>query len=303
MEPEKNSTVDSQKESLAGVTCASLAFLIWGFSPIYWKFLDQVPSLEIIMHRVVWSTLCLFIMMSMKGKLRELISILKKIQTYLVLIPTAILIILNWLFYVWAINHDHILQASLGYFISPLINIFLGMLFLKERLNLIQTVALLLVGFGVLNLVVFYGAFPWIAFSIAFSFGLYSLIRKIAPYGPLIGLSVEVTFLFVPALVYLMVCRHAESGAFLNSGSQINFLLFGTGLLTILPLLLYTMSTKYLSLSVVGFLQYIAPSCKFFIAIFLYREPLLNSQLLTFILIWTALALCSMDSIRNYHRK
>jgi len=218
----------------------------------------------------------------------------------LILFPTTILLGFNWLIYIWAVNNEHILQASLGYFINPLVNVLLGMVFLKERLRPLQTVSLVLAGIGVLYLTFHYGEFPWIALSLAFAFGLYGLIRKVAPVSSLVGLSMEMLFLSVPALAYIVFIDSKGTGALFHISIKIDLFLIGTAFLTAFPLLLFTLGARRLNLSTVGFLQYIAPSCMFFLGVFLYNEPLSSAQILTFILIWTALLVYSTDSAMYY---
>jgi chloramphenicol-sensitive protein RarD len=225
---------------------------------------------------------------------------IKNRRTFLILFPTTILLGFNWLIYIWAVNNEHILQASLGYFINPLVNVLLGMVFLKERLRPLQTVSLVLAGIGVLYLTFHYGEFPWIALSLAFAFGLYGLIRKVAPVSSLVGLSMEMLFLSVPALAYIVFIDSKGTGALFHISIKIDLFLIGTAFLTAFPLLLFTLGARRLNLSTVGFLQYIAPSCMFFLGVFLYNEPLSSAQILTFILIWTALLVYSTDSAMYY---
>jgi chloramphenicol-sensitive protein RarD len=293
-------TLKPQRESLSGVTYASAAFLIWGLGPIYWKVLNTVPAFETIMHRMIWSFLFLVIILVCQRHWNEFIAALKNRRTFIILFPTAVLIGLNWFIYIWAVNNDHILQASLGYFINPLINILLGVVFLRERLRLLQMVSLVLAGLGVLFLTFHYGEFPWIALSLAFAFGFYGLIRKMAPISSLVGLSVEMLLLSVPALVYILFLFSKEKGAFFRVGIKIDLFLIGTAFVTALPLLLFTLGARRLNLSTLGFLQYIAPSCMFLIGVFLYHEPLSRAQLLTFVMIWTALGIFSTESAMYY---
>ena len=298
MEPNKN--LKSQQDSLPGVGYASAAFLIWGLSPIYWKVLRNIPAFEIIMHRVIWSFIFLIIILVFQKRLNELIAALKNRRTYLILFPTTILLGFNWFIYIWAVNNEHILQASLGYFINPLINVLLGMVFLKERLRPLQAVSLVLAGIGVLYLTFHYGAFPWIALSLAFAFGFYGLIRKVAPVSSLVGLSVEMLFLAVPALAYIVFLDNNGTGALFRISIKIDLFLMGAAFLTALPLLLFTRGARRLNLSTLGFLQYLSPSCMFLLGVYLYNEPLLNAQVLTFVLIWTALFIYSTDSAMYY---
>ncbi|MFC1813310.1 EamA family transporter RarD [Thermodesulfobacteriota bacterium] len=293
---------NSQQESLSGVVYASSAFLIWGLSPMYWKVLHFIPAFEIIMHRVIWSFFFLIILLVFQGHWDEFMAALRNRRTLLTLIPTTIVLGLNWYIYIWAVNNDHILQASLGYYINPLVNVLLGVIFLRERLRTLQTVALVLAGIGVLYLTVHYGKFPWIALTLAVAFGFYGLIRKVAPISSLVGLSVEMLFLSVPALSYILFLDRKGTGALFHVSARIDFFLMGTALLTAVPLLLFTLGTRRLNLSTVGFLQYIAPTCMFFLGVYLYNEPLSRAHIWTFVLIWTALCIYSTDSARYYRQ-
>jgi chloramphenicol-sensitive protein RarD len=280
--------------------CAASAFLIWGLSPMYWKVLRQIPALEIIMHRVIWSFLFLIILLVFLRYGNEFTASLKKPRTFAILIPTTILLGCNWFIYIWAVNNDHVLQASLGYFINPLINILLGMIFLRERLRRLQTVSLILAFVSVLYLTFQYGEFPWIALSLAFAFGFYGLIRKVAPISALVGLSVEMLLLSGPALGYILFLYIRGVGAIFHISVRIDLFLVGTAFLTAFPLLLFTLGTKRLHLSTVGFLQYIAPTSMFLLGVFLYNEPLSSAQIFAFVLIWIALFIYSVDAARYY---
>lgn len=295
-----NETKESQQESLPGVLYGSSAFLIWGLSPIYWKVLHNIPAFEIIMHRVIWSFLFLLIMLVFQRHGNQFMAAVKNRRTLLTLLSTAILIILNWFIYIWAVNNDHVLQASLGYFINPLLNVILGVVFLREQLRPLQTVSLVLAGIGVLYLTFHYGEFPWIALSLAFAFGFYGLLRKVATVNSMVGLTVEMFFLSIPAVAYIVFLDCKETGALFQQGLKIDLFLMGTVFVTAFPLLLFTMGTRRLNLSTVGFLQYIAPSCMFLLGAFLYNETLATAQIFTFVLIWIALLIYSTDSVLYY---
>ena len=290
----------SRQESLSGVVYASSAFLIWGLSPIYWKVMRDIPAFEIIMHRVIWSFFFLIIVLVFQKHWNEFMAAVKKPRTFMILIPTTILLGFNWFIYIWAINNEHILQASLGYFINPLINVLLGMLFLRERLRRLQTMSLALATIAVLYLTFYHGEFPWIALSLAFAFGFYGLIRKVAPVSSLVGLFIEMLFLSGPALAYILFLNSKGIGALFHISLKIDLFLMGAAFLTAIPLLLFTLGTRRLNLSTVGFLQYIAPSCMFLLGVFLYNEPISNSRIFAFVLIWTALFIYSADAARYY---
>ena len=207
------SETPSSSTAVIGVISAATAFLIWGASPIYWNLLKAVPALEILTHRIVWSFIFLATLVLIQGR-RELISILKDRFSLMMLAVSTLMVALNWLIYIWAVTHDQILQASLGYFICPLVNVILGMVFLKERLRGAQIVAVVLATGGVFYLTIHFGHIPWIALSLAISFGLYGLIRKTIVAGALVGLTVETLLLFIPALVYLFLLDSIGVGFF-----------------------------------------------------------------------------------------
>jgi chloramphenicol-sensitive protein RarD len=287
----------------SGVLYAGAAFLIWGIGPVYWKVLAHVPAVEIIMHRIVWSFLFLLPLIVVRRRWGEFMRAFGNRRILLTLVSTAVLVALNWLIYIWAVNHQHILQASLGYYINPLVNVLLGMLFLRERLRRAQALAVLLAVVGVLYLTFHYGQFPWIALALAFSFGIYGLIRKTAPVGALVGLTVETLILAPPAAAYLLYLGFSGRGAFLERGAQTDLFLVCSALMTGLPLLLFALGVRRLYYSTVGLMQYIAPCGMFLLAVFVYGEPFSPAQLGTFVLIWVALAIYSTDSFMSYRRR
>ena len=286
-----------------GVVYAASAFLIWGISPVYWKALRAVPAFEIILHRIVWSFVLLVPLILIMRRWTDFVDALKNYRTLIILLFTGLIIAGNWLLYVWAVNHDKLLQASLGYYINPLVNVVLGVVFLKERLRPPQILAVLLATAGVLYLTIYYGEFPWVALTLAVSFGLYGLIRKTAPVGSLAGLTVETLLLSIPALVYLFYLDGQAAGHIFRVSLKVDLLLMGCALATAVPLLFFTLGTRRLYLSTVGLLQYINPSCMFLMAVFLFREPFVKAQGITFVFIWTALAIYSTDSIRYFKRR
>lgn len=292
---------DSQ--SLPGVVFALTAFLIWGASPVYWKALGDIPALEIIMHRVVWSFFFLLPLLWWQGRWFEFLGVLRKPRTVATLLLTAILVAANWLIYIWAVNHNLVLQASLGYYINPLVNVLLGALFLKERLRRFQFAAVLLATIGVVYLTVRLGQFPWVSLTLAVSFGIYGLIRKIVAVGALVGLLVETALLSIPALIYLGTLHAAGTGAFFVSGPRPSIFLIGSALVTALPLLLFSKGARRLTLTTLGFLQYVAPSCMFLLGVLVYDEPFSAEQVKTFLMIWGALAIYSADSALFYRRQ
>jgi chloramphenicol-sensitive protein RarD len=301
----KSKTIQPNRhpDTILGVVYASSAFLIWGISPIYWKAMRAVPAFEIILHRIVWSFIFLLPLIIMMRRWQEFVDALKNTRALLILLITALIVGGNWLLYIWAINSGYLLQASLGYYINPLVNVVLGVVFLKERLRPLQILAVALATAGVIYLTVYYGEFPWIALTLGVTFGLYGLIRKVAPVGSLVGLTVETLLLSIPALIYLFYLDSHGQGSIFRVSLKLDLLLMGCAPLTAVPLLCFTLGARRLYLSTLGLLQYIAPSCMFILAVFLYREPFSSAQVVTFILIWTALAIYSTDSMRYYRSK
>jgi chloramphenicol-sensitive protein RarD len=289
-------------KSISGAICGASAFLIWGISPLYWKLLMAVPALEIAAHRVVWSFLIVIPFILTTRRRKELLLALTNPRSMTLLVVTSLLVGCNWLVYIWAINNGHLLQASLGYYINPLVNVLLGTLFLKERLRVFQVFAVILAGTGVLYLTIVYGQFPWIACILALTFGFYGLIRKTINVGSLVGLAMETFLLTVPALGYLIFVDLHGAGAFGNGPLRIDLLLAGTSVITATPLLLFAMSARRVKLTTLGFLQYIGPSGMFLMAIFIFLEPFRPEQLVSFVLIWAALVLYSIDSVIHFRK-
>lgn len=284
-------------ETLAGVVYSAAAFSIWGFSPIYFRALKEVPAFEILMHRMVWSFVFLLPIVFILGRRHEMASVLKTPRSLLILVGTTLLVGSNWFVFIWAINNDQILQTSLGYYINPLMIVLMGMVFLKERLRRPQILAVLFAATGVIYFTVELGTLPWIALYLALSFGSYGLIRKVAPINPLVGLTIETMLLFLPALAYLLHLHAQGSGTFFSVNYKTDVLLMCAALVTAVPLLLSTSGAKRIHFSTVGILQYIAPSGTFIVAVFIYNEPFRTTQLWTFMLIWTALVIYSVDSV------
>lgn len=293
---------ESEKFTLVGVITGILAYLIWGLGPVYWKQLTAIPEFEIIMHRIVWSFVFLMIFILLFSHWRSFVSMLRRPRMILALVVTSALVSTNWFVYIWAVNHEFILQASLGYYINPLVNVLLGMIFLKERLRRTQKIAVALAFIGVGYLTVFYELFPWIALTLAFTFGFYGLIRKIADVGSLVGLTIETLLLSFPALIYLIYLDRSAIGTFGSESLAVDLLLIGTALVTALPLLLFNIAAKRLTLTTVGFLQYIGPTCMFLLGVFVYGEKMVIAQVICFICIWSALAVYSLDNWKEYRK-
>ncbi len=282
--------------SLVGVASALGCFGVWGMFPIYFKALGHVPALEVLAHRVLWSAVLLVGLILAQGQwpaLRAEFRNLRRLCFYLV---TALLISGNWLLYIWAVQHGRILEASLGYYINPLVNVLLGVLFLRERLNPRQWSAVALAAAGVLILVVGHGVLPWISLTLAFSFGGYGLLRKKAGHAATLGLCVETVLLAPLALLFLVALAALGAGALGARNGQTDLLLLIAGPVTVAPLLLFLQATRLLRLSTVGLIQYLTPTLQFLLAVALYREPFTSIHLVAFGCIWLALALYSADA-------
>jgi chloramphenicol-sensitive protein RarD len=282
-------------QDLRGLASAGAAFLIWGLSPLFWKMLVRVPAGQLLAHRVLWAAVILVVLLGLKRRLSEITTLFNDRATLLVLALTTALISSNWLIYIWAIVTDRIIQASLGYYINPLVTVLLGMLILKERLTRAQWLSFGLAAAGVGSMIWQQREVPWIALSLALSFGFYSLLRKQVRAQAVAGLAIETCILAPVALAYLAGAELTSTGAFGRLGSGTNLLLLSSGLVTALPLLLFTYGARRLTLTTVGFLQYSAPTLQLLLAVFLYREPFTTLHLAAFVLIWVALVIFSWD--------
>ena len=280
-----------------GIWYAVAAYSAWGLFPIYFKWLHQVSALQVISHRILWSFLLLSGALSLSHqwvRFRRAIAQPRVLAFYL---AAAVLIGVNWVVFVWAVNAGEIIQISLGYFVTPLISVVLGVFFFREQLRLWQWLSISLAAAGVLYVAYAYGTFPWIALSLACSFGLYGLVKKVAPLGPFHGLTLETGLLVVPAIVYLYYCDRTGQGAFLHASTAIDVLLASSGLVTVIPLLLFAAAAQRIPLALLGVLQYIAPTVQFLLGVSLYREPFTRTQLVGFSMVWAALLLFAVEGI------
>jgi chloramphenicol-sensitive protein RarD len=273
-----------------GIWYAIGAYCAWGLFPIYWKWLHKVPALELIAHRIAWSFILLAVIIFITRQWKLFHSTLTR-KVFLIYLAAAVLLSINWLTYVWAVNAGFIVETSLGYFINPLLSVLMGVIFLRERLRTWQWVPIGLAAAGVLYLTFAYGALPWIALTLAFSFGIYGLVKKTAPLGSLYGLTLETSILFIPAVGFLVYLQTIHQGAFLNSNAVTDLLLAGAGLVTTLPLLMFASAAQRIPLSLVGVLQYIAPTLQFLIGVLVYKELFDQSRLIGFGTVWLALIL------------
>ncbi|WP_245778889.1 EamA family transporter RarD [Dokdonella immobilis] len=292
-----------------GLAAATVAFAIWGLMPLYWHLLKTVPSLQIITHRILWSALMVggwLIWRHGRGWLRET---LRQPRAAWMLALSGTLIALNWGLYIWAVNAGHVVETSLGYFINPLLNVVLGVFLLGERLNRAQWISVAIAATGVLWLTFNYGSFPWIALALACSFGLYGLIRKIAAVPPVRGLGVESIYLFLPALVFLLWTESHGQGGFIASpaaggwGLKAGILLVFGGALTAIPLIAFAEAVRRIPFSVVGLMQYMAPTLQLLCGVLVFGEPFGRDRMVGFALIWIALGIFAIEGIVRSRRR
>lgn len=283
-----------------GVWYAIGAYACWGLFPLYWKMLHQVPALQLISHRIIWSCLLMVIIIAFIRQRKTFYQSLLSWRVIGIYGVAALLVGINWLTYVWAVNAGHIVETSLGYFINPLLSVLMGVLFLKEKLRPWQKVSIGITTVGVLYLTLAFGSLPWIALTLAFSFASYGLVKKIAPLGSLYGLTLETGLLLLPALLYLFMTNAAGNGAFLHTSLLSNLLLIGSGVITTVPLLMFASAAKRIPLSLIGILQYIAPTIQFLIGVLVYHEPFTMHQFVGYGTVWLALILFGLDSFLAY---
>jgi chloramphenicol-sensitive protein RarD len=285
------------RAKLSGFLYALAAFFTWGLLPIYWKFLKHVSPLEVLSHRIVWSFVFVMMVLFSRGSW-DIRRLFKRKMDVVLLITTGTLVGLNWLIYIMAVTSDRILEASMGYYINPLLSIFLGMVVLKERLNKVQLAAFALAIIGVLYITIDYGKLPWIAISLAVLFAVYGLLKKMNKHDPMQELGVETLVLSPMALGFMMFQGSSGNGSFITGGIVTTLLLVFAGVVTTLPLYWFAEGARRIDLSSVGFMQYVAPSMMLLIGIFIYGEDFTTTHLISFGLIWTALALYSITLIK-----
>lgn len=283
----------------SGVGYAVLAFTAWGLLPVYWKSFGQIPPAEVLSHRILWSTLFLSGLLLIQHRNRAELARLRHAPKHLrVLLTTGLLLAFNWGLYIYAVNTNRVVETSLGYFINPLFNVILGFVFLKERLNRGQKIAVLLAGLGVANFIWQFRAVPAIALVLASSFAFYGLVRKVVPVTPIVGLMVETVLVTPIALVLIGYLAMTGTGHW-GISRYTDFLFIGAGVMTSLPLLWFNNAAKRLRLATLGFFQYIAPSLQLLLGVLLYHEPFTRTHALSFGLIWVALAIYSITSSTN----
>lgn len=283
----------------SGLPFAVGAYVIWGFIPVYFKLLDHVPPVEIVAQRILWSIPLLLVIMYFRKQLGEYVAIFRHKAHLRNLFASATLIAVNWLIYIWAVSTDHILAAALGYYLNPLVNVLLGRIFLGERLRPLQLAAVAVAAVGVAILIGDALDTLWVSVSLACSFGLYGLIRKITPVGSVPGLAVETTLLAPLSLAAAFWFASQGTGGF-GDDVETTGLLILAGAVTAIPLLLFATAARRMSYASLGFVQYLAPSIGFMLGVFVYGEPLSTTKLACFILIWVSIAIFCADAVRTY---
>lgn len=280
-----------------GILYASACYTLWGIFPLYFKALKEVSPTEILLHRMVWSLVFLAIVLTWRKQWAWLTSVLNQPRLLAGFVLSAVLLSVNWLIYIWSINNNRVIDASLGYFMTPLVNVFLGSIFLKERLRPLQWAAVLFAFIGVSWLTWNNGHLPWISISLALSFGIYGLLRKTASLGTLEGLSLETMILFPFALAYLLYLgMHGQSG-FVHASTSTQWLLLAAGPITAIPLLLFAAGARRIPMATLGLLQYISPSLQLLLGVWLYKENFSMTLLIGFLTIWFGLLLYSIDGL------
>jgi len=278
-----------------GIFYAITSYFLYGLYPIYFKMIENVPALQVVGHRLVWSFVFLVAVVLIRKEWPEFSQALRKPGLWLFFFIAALLITTNWLIYVYSVQAGYIVEASMGYYINPLVTILLGLIVFRERLRNYQWLAVGLATIGVVYMGINAGHLPWIALGLAFSFGLYGLAKKKSPINAFYGLTMETIILLLPSLVYLLAMQQNGAGAFWNDGLSTTFLLILAGPITILPLLLFGASARLIDLSMLGFIQYITPTIQLLIGVIIYREPFTHESLLGFSLIWIALIILSVE--------
>ena len=284
-----------------GVWFVFASYVLWGFFPIYFKTLHVVSAFQIVAHRFIWSFLFLLLLVVLRREVGALKAAIKP-RILLIYLGAGAVLAVNWTTYVWSVNNGYLVEASLGYFINPLVSVLLGIVFLREKLRPAQWLPVGIAAAGVVFLTVSYGGLPWVSLVLALSFGLYGLIKKTAPLGSLHGLTIETAMLILPAIGFLLYSEANGTGDFGHMGLTISLLLAFTGVVTAIPLLLFAAGTPKVPLSTVGLLQYVSPTLQFITGVFIFREAFSREHLIGFCIIWLALILFSAESLISRRR-
>jgi chloramphenicol-sensitive protein RarD len=291
----------NDKSIKAGVIFALSAYSMWGIAPIYFKLLTTVPALEIVMHRIVWSVLVLCVLLVVRKKFGQVFKAIRDPKVIITLAISGLLLAVNWLVFIWAVNNDKMLDASLGYFINPLFNVLLARFFLHESLTRLQLLAVFVALAGVAFLIFSYGQLPWVSLVLATSFSIYGLLRKKVTVDSMPGLLIESCILLPFALLYWLI-MDTSSGNMLANSSDLNITLMLAGVVTTAPLLCFTAAARRIRYTTLGFFQYIGPSLMFLLAVMYYQEPLDTTRIITFACVWSGLLIYVYDSLRIYRK-
>lgn len=288
-------------EERKGIVLAIGAYLVWGVLPVYWKTLDHVPSIEILISRIVWAFLftLIIVLLMKKGRVlqTDFIALWKNPKAFWSLFFASFLITINWFLYIWAVNSDHLIETSLGYYINPLVSVLLGIIFLKEKLSKALKLAFVFATIGVTILTISYGEFPWLAFALAISFALYGLMKKTIKLDALRGLTIETMFIVPFALLFYFYLFATNKAVLFHHSIQTDLLFVLTGAATAIPLLLFTKGAQKIPLYMIGFLQYIAPTSMLFLGVVIYGETFNPIDLISFSFIWIALLLFTFSKV------
>jgi|TARA_B110000902_G_scaffold145825_1_gene168281 chloramphenicol-sensitive protein RarD len=291
----------NDKSVKAGVLFALAAYSMWGIAPMYFKLLTSVPALEIVMHRIVWSVLVLCLLLAVRKKFGQVFKAIRDPKVIATLSISGLLLAANWLVFIWAVNNDQMLDASLGYFINPLFNVLLARFFLHESLTRLQLLAVFVALAGVAFLIFSYGQLPWVALVLATSFSIYGLLRKKVSVDSMPGLLIESCIMLPFALLYWFV-MDTTSGNMLANSTDLNVTLLLAGVVTTAPLLCFTAAARRIRYTTLGFFQYIGPSLMFLLAVIHYQEPLDTTRVVTFVCVWSGLLIYVYDSLRVYRK-
>ncbi|MBA3924778.1 EamA family transporter RarD [Listeria rustica] len=288
----------AEKEKTLGILAAVGAYIIWGVLPLYWKMAGDVPASEILAYRIIWSFVFMIAIIAILGKTKEvwveIISIFKRPKLIIAISIASILITANWFIFIFTVNDGHVISASLGYYINPLVNVLLATVFLKEKLSRGEMLAVLSAAIGVLILAIHQGVFPWAAISMAVTFGLYGLIKKLVPISAWGGLTIETLIMTPFALIFLLFFAQ---DAFMQFGLDTNLVLFGAGVVTAIPLLLFATSARQISYIMLGFIQYVGPTLMLILGVFVFHEAFDSTQFIAFLFIWAALLIFTISHV------
>jgi chloramphenicol-sensitive protein RarD len=287
-----------RSEYSLGLLFGFSSYIIWGLFPLYWPLLEPANPLEIVSHRAVWTLVFCLIVLALSKQIRTTLVVMKNPKTMAALLLSTILVSINWITYIWAVNNGHVVEAALGYYINPLIIIAFGVILLREKMRPLQWVAVAIAAVGVLVLTIDYGRLPWVAISLALSWGSYGLVKKKLNLGALEGLAIETLISFIPYVGYLIFLGNQGTGQF-GHDPLLTILLISAGAVTAIPLLLFNGSTTRLPYSTIGLLQYITPTIQFSIGVWLRHEDMPTARWIGFIVIWFALAALAIDLVRS----